>query len=431
MYDYDRTNVVLLEWGPRLLAVLAIILAAHFGGKAVQWGLAKLIDRFPGAAKQNAGVLPKQTIGYQLGQLGYWLVLLIGLVAALGVIGLQGVVAPLNTLTTGFLAFVPNIVGAAVIFFVGMLLATITKRVVEMALSAAHIDAWLDKAGLARTTGASGLSKAAGTLVFVLIIIPATIAALEQLGIAAISDPAVLVLTAVLAAIPRVVAALIVLALAFFIGRWVASLIEQLLPSLGFDRMFYGITGRTPPPPPPPELLAGAPAATPVGSPSKVVGQLVLATIVLFSAVEAARLLEFTAIASMLAQVLQLAAHVLFGGVIIAAGVLVGNFLARMIDTSRGGCGQLRIRPRALGDDRPRHGHGSAVHGHRRRDRHPRLWSSPGLGRRGGRPGVWHRRARDGPSPLGALDQPASGRREASAAQETAPQPAADLTYSP
>lgn len=337
MYDYDRTNVVLLEWGPRLLAVLAIILAAHFGGKAVQWGLAKLIDRFPGAAKQNAGVLPKQTIGYQLGQLGYWLVLLIGLVAALGVIGLQGVVAPLNTLTTGFLAFVPNIVGAAVIFFVGMLLATITKRVVEMALSAAHIDAWLDKAGLARTTGASGLSKAAGTLVFVLIIIPATIAALEQLGIAAISDPAVLVLTAVLAAIPRVVAALIVLALAFFIGRWVASLIEQLLPSLGFDRMFYGITGRTPPPPPPPEVLAGAPAATPVGSPSKVVGQLVLATIVLFSAVEAARLLEFTAIASMLAQVLQLAAHVLFGGVIIAAGVLAGNFLARMIDTSTGG----------------------------------------------------------------------------------------------
>ena len=335
MYDYERTNVVLLEWGPRLLAVLAIILVAHFGGKAVQWGLAKLIDRFPGAAKQNAGVLPKQTIGYQLGQLGYWLVLLIGLVAALGVIGLQGVVAPLNTLTTGFLAFVPNIVGAAVIFFVGMLLATITKRVVEMALSAAHIDAWLDKAGLARTTGASGLSKAAGTLVFVLIIIPATIAALEQLGIAAISDPAVLVLTAVLAAIPRVVAALIVLALAFFIGRWVASLIEQLLPSLGFDRMFYGITGRTPPPPP--EVLAGAPAATPVGSPSKVVGQLVLATIVLFSAVEAARLLEFTAIASMLAQVLQLAAHVLFGGVIIAAGVLAGNFLARMIDTSTGG----------------------------------------------------------------------------------------------
>lgn len=335
MYDYERTNVVLLEWGPRLLAVLAIILVAHFGGKAVQWGLAKLIDRFPGAAKQNAGVLPKQTIGYQLGQLGYWLVLLIGLVAALGVIGLQGVVAPLNTLTTGFLAFVPNIVGAAVIFFVGMLLATITKRVVEMALSAAHIDAWLDKAGLARTTGASGLSKAAGTLVFVLIIIPATIAALEQLGIAAISDPAVLVLTAVLAAIPRVVAALIVLALAFFIGRWVASLIEQLLPSLGFDRMFYGITGRTPPPPP--EVLAGAPAATPVGSPSKVVGQLVLATIVLFSAVEAARLLEFTAIASMLVQVLQLAAHVLFGGVIIAAGVLAGNFLARMIDTSTGG----------------------------------------------------------------------------------------------
>jgi hypothetical protein len=68
-----------------------------------------------------------------------------------------------------------------------------------------------------------------------------------------------------------------------------------------------------------------------------VVGQLALAAIVLFSAVEAARLLEFTAIASMLEQILQLAAHVLFGGVIITAGVLVGNFLARLIDTSTDG----------------------------------------------------------------------------------------------
>ncbi|HVK41049.1 MAG TPA: mechanosensitive ion channel [Phenylobacterium sp.] len=336
MYDYDRTSTVLMEWGPRLLAAAAILLVAHFVGKGVQWGLAKLIDRFPGAARHNVGLQPKQTIGYKLGQLGYWLVLLIGLIAALGVLGLEGVVTPLNTLTTGFLTFVPNIVGAAVIFFVGMLLATIAKRVVEMALSAAHVDAWLDKAGLTRTTGASGLSKAAGTLVFVLIIIPATIAALEQLGIAAISEPAVQVLSAVLAAIPRVVAALIVLALAFFIGRWVASLVEQLLPSLGFDRMFQGVTGRMRTPPT--ETLADetAPAAVAV-APSKVVGQLVLAAIVLFSAVEAARLLEFAAIASMLQQILELAAHVLFGGVIITAGVLIANFLARLIETSTGG----------------------------------------------------------------------------------------------
>ena len=50
MYDYDRTNIVLMEWGPRLLAAVAILIVAHFVGKAVQWGLAKLIDRFPGAA---------------------------------------------------------------------------------------------------------------------------------------------------------------------------------------------------------------------------------------------------------------------------------------------------------------------------------------------------------------------------------------------
>jgi hypothetical protein len=45
----------------------------------------------------------------------------------------------------------------------------------------------------------------------------------------------VAVLSTVLDALPRIIAAAIVLALAFFIGRWVAGLLEEVLPSLGFD----------------------------------------------------------------------------------------------------------------------------------------------------------------------------------------------------
>jgi hypothetical protein len=64
-------------------------------------------------------------------------------------------------------------------------------------------------------TGASGLSRTFGTLVFVLIIIPVTIAALQQLGVEAISGPAVAVLDIVLQAIPRVLAAAVIMAIAF------------------------------------------------------------------------------------------------------------------------------------------------------------------------------------------------------------------------
>jgi hypothetical protein len=72
-------------------------------------------------------------------------------------------------------------------------------------------------------------------------------------------------------------------------------------------------------------------------TPSKVVARLALVAIMLFSAVEAAQLLAFAAVAAMLEQILDLAAHVLFGGVVITAGVLIANLLVGLIDRSTGG----------------------------------------------------------------------------------------------
>ena len=62
--------------------------------------------------------------------------------------------------------------------------------------------------------------------------------------------------------------------------------------------------------------------------PSRMIGLAVLIGIVLFAAVEAARLLAFTAMAAMLSEVVTLASRVLFGAVIIALGILLANILA-------------------------------------------------------------------------------------------------------
>ena len=63
----------------------------------------------------------------------------------------------------------------------GFIVATLARRVVSAALQAANADGWLQKSGVGRTTGSTGVSDAVGTLVFVLILIPVTIAALEKL----------------------------------------------------------------------------------------------------------------------------------------------------------------------------------------------------------------------------------------------------------
>lgn len=333
--DYTYFRDLAWDWGPALAAAIAILVVSHFIAKGVQWGVARIVDRAPGMKKHNEGAAPRETTGYQLGQLGYWLVLLIGVVGALSTLGLTEIVTPLNGLLIEVMAFVPNLIGAVVIFVVGLVVATLARRVVEAALNVAHVDGWLERAGLAKLTGASGLARTFGTLVYVLIIIPVTIAALQQLGISAISEPAVAVLSTVLDALPRLIAAAIVLAIAYLIGRWVAGLIEQVLPSFGFDRSLQalGIGG---PSAADPKDMAEPPPPGGI-TPSKVVARLALVAIMLFSAVEAARLLAFAAVAVMLTEVLELAGHVLFGGVIITVGVLIGNFLANLIDRSTNG----------------------------------------------------------------------------------------------
>jgi hypothetical protein len=353
---FDGAQVWLSTWGPRILGAIAILVVAYFVGKGVKWALANGIDRIPGAKHANEGAAKRETVGARLGDVGYWLVLLIGVVLALNMLNLTGVVTPLNAMLTDFMQFVPKLVGAIVLFFVGFIVATIAKRLVIAALEAANFDRWMDKAGVGRATGASGLSQAIGTLVFVLIIIPTAIAALQVLQIRAISDPAVAVLATILAAIPHVLAALIVLAIAFVIARWVSNLIQQLLPSLGFDRALAAMAGSfsggaaqadsggatSPMGDPGVGDATGAPAGSTTGgglrmTPSKVLANVAFAAIMIFAAIEAANLLEFEAIAQILNQILELGGQVLFGGVIIAAGVIIANLLATAIDRSTNG----------------------------------------------------------------------------------------------
>src|SRR5690606_36226625 len=111
--DWLRTDALNIVWA------LAIDVIAHFAAKAVKWAIAKGIDRIPFFARRDgagaAGVKPTVDVGERIGEVGYWLVWLLGLIAALNVLGLTSVVAPLNSMVSEFLRYLPSVVGAALI----------------------------------------------------------------------------------------------------------------------------------------------------------------------------------------------------------------------------------------------------------------------------------------------------------------------------
>ena len=327
----------MIEWGPRVVFAILILIVTHFIAKAVQWGVAKAIDRVPVLKRhpQTGG----ESVGIELGRVAYWLVWLVGLIAALQPLGLSGVLTPVTSLTNEVFAFLPRLLGAGLFFFAGLILARIVRHVVEAALGALNIERLLGRAGISigepplavdqtgvASEGAapvrSSIARAVGVIVSATIIIFAAIAALQILQISAISDPATAMLNSIALAIPRVLAALVWLAIAFLIGRWVKTLIETVLPSLGFDDSV--------------RALGIMPANS---NPSRVVGAIAMTAILLAAAIEAARQLGGDSVAALLFQITELGGKVIFGTVIIVAGLFLARILSSLVGSSTGEAG--------------------------------------------------------------------------------------------
>jgi len=322
----------LVLWGPKVLLAILILVVTHFVAKAVQWGVAKLIDRMP-VLKRHPGV-GGDSIGTELGRLAYWLVWLVGLIAALQPLGLSGVLTPVEALTNEVFAFLPRLLGAGLFFFAGLILARIVRHVVEAFLGALNLERLMSRAGVSigeapvavdsegqATEGVaparSSIARAVGVTVSAIIIIFAAIAALQILQISAISDPATNMLNTIALAIPRVLGALVWLAVAFLAGRWAKEILETVLSSFGFDRIVH--------------TLGVMPASS---SPSKVVGAIAMTAILLGAAIEAARQLGGDSVAALLFQITELGGKVIFGTVIIVVGFVLARILAGLVGAS-------------------------------------------------------------------------------------------------
>ena len=257
-----------------------------------------------------------------LGDVVYWLVFLLFLPAILGALGLGGILEPVQAMLTRTLAYLPNVVAAGLILLVGWFVARIVRRIVTGLLAAAGIDRLGERVGLSQVLGRQTLSGLVGLLAYIFILVPVLISALSALQIEAVTRPATNMLDTFLAAIPNIFAAAVVLAIAYIVGRLISGLVTNLLAGIGFDTVpaRLGLTSGTPT----------------VGrrTPSEIVGALVLVAVMLFATVEAFRLLNFTALADLLAELVQLGGQVVLGLIVLAIGAYLANLAAELIRSS-------------------------------------------------------------------------------------------------
>jgi hypothetical protein len=348
--NFGDTVVYYLEtWGPRVLAALLILLVGYLVAKAVKWGVASLVNKTPLArhAHRHAGVPeaagrhPK-SVGAQVGDAAFWIVILIALVLAAQPLGLAEATSPIGRMLNEFGAAIPNIIGAGLIFFVGYIVAKVAKKAVEAVLTAARTEQLAERVGMAKADPTT-LPRMVGGIVFALIIIPVAIAALDQLNIRAISQPATAMLRIILDSIPHVIAAAIILAIAFAIGRFASQLLTQFLAGTGFDRTIASL-GLFAQAPSGEAAAASSTASSGLTTPSRLVGTGVFVAIVLFGLMEAFRQLNFAYGSRMMAEILALLGSVIFGAVIIAASVVIAKAVASIVRASGGAGGEIAAK---------------------------------------------------------------------------------------
>ncbi|NER20814.1 MAG: mechanosensitive ion channel [Symploca sp. SIO1B1] len=283
------------------------------------------------------------TIGNAL----YWFIFLLFLPSILSTLGLQGTLEPVQQLLNEILAALPNILKAIVIGGAGWVVAQVVRRIVTGLLSAAGFNRLGSQFGLQTTTGGKSLSWIIGTIVYVLILIPTAIAALNALEIQAISEPAIAMLDQILSAIPKIATAVVILIIAYVIGQFVSELITNILTSIGFNNLFQWLgltsprTSATPadeesemPEPSTGQETVLQPSSVTTRTPSELVGVIALVAIMLFAVVAATDILEIEPLTAIVTGIMVIAGQILGGLVVFAIGLSLASFTFKLVSSS-------------------------------------------------------------------------------------------------
>jgi hypothetical protein len=228
-------------WVPNLIGALAIlivgwivalILAALVRGMLRRTSLDnRLADWLAG---EKAGPVEIERI---FGRIVFWIAMVFVLVAFFETLRLTVITGPLNALLSEITEFVPRFLGAAAILLLAWVIAALMRKVVTVALEAADLDRRLgQEAGLEEDHGLP-LSKTVADAVYWLVFLFSLPAVLGALGIEGLLTPVQGLTNEILAFLPDMIGAGLILAVGWFIARLVQRVVTNLLAAAGADTL--------------------------------------------------------------------------------------------------------------------------------------------------------------------------------------------------
>lgn len=352
---FDNTLEQISAYLPGVLGALLVLL--------VGWLVARLLARLAGRLVHTTGLqdrfardpnTPTFDLGETIRKFVFYILMALVLIIVLDLLGVGNVLDPLKEMTARFLGFLPNIIAALAIGFLGYIAAKVISELVGLASNG--IERLGTRLGF---TGDVDLTQLLKQVVFFLIFIPILITAFDTLQMRAISEPATAMLYDVIEAIPNVLAAAVILIVFYFIGKYVSQLVVTVLDNIGIDR-FAERTGlnrilgtlsaddtndlNTLPPDPRPitptpledPLVPDTGEPVPAGSSlSRFIGGVVFFFILFSGVVTAIEKLNFLQLSALVREMFEITLQIFFGLIILLIGNWIATIAYRYISRNR------------------------------------------------------------------------------------------------
>ena len=307
-----------LSFIPNLIAAIAIGIIGWVVATVARTALNTALSKttMDERLSAQAGVKPMSST---IADMVYWFILLIVLTIVLGQLELDGLFAPLTNMVDKIFSFLPNIIIAGVVFVVGYIIAKVVRGIVTNLVSTFNVQELASKAGLSEE---NSLPNIAGSLAFLVVIIPTIIAALNALKIEVIARPATNMLNKIMEALPNIFMAAAILIVTYYVVRMVANIIKGLLENTEVNRLPAKVGLQ--------EMMGEKRV-------SDVVGYAIVFFAMLFAAVAAADLLGFEPISAIITMFIAFGANIILGAIILFIGFWLANIIAGVVERSEQG----------------------------------------------------------------------------------------------
>ena len=299
------------ELVPGILGAVMVLIVGLFLAGVIRRLVKRLFKRTSIDEKIGKRLNFKFSVAQAISKLIYYIFVIITLMLVLEMMGLYNVLTPLQNMVDEFLGFLPNIIAAGVIGFAGYIIANIASEATGFVSSS--VEGMAAKVGFENPVNLTKLLK---QIVFIVVFIPILIVALDALKMKAISEPATEMFNTLINTIPNIIAAALIIGVFYFVGKYVTTILKDLLMNLNVDR-FSQKMGLS-------NILGNI-------SLSKLVSDIAFFFLMFTAVISATEKLGLTTLNEILANIFNISGQVFFGLIILAAGSFMANLAANTL----------------------------------------------------------------------------------------------------